>query len=296
MSLTTSDKKKFSISKRLERFLVACKNKIENKDRMVIILLWGDPGSGKSVVAQKFAHIVSPNLISIDKIAFDKDELIRAVLACQKETVIGDEGIALFFSRGAMSKEGRLMAELMGQCRQKNLFLPICMIDILNTDSMILKLSSAICYVWESEKLINGRMVTIKGNLALYPKFRHVNYKDRMIQYLKRKKANPFVREKRPVPYLTMPGDPFGPEFRPAFYAVDEILYRAKKDAILNKYRKTIINRKPQNKLIDYKTMDALLKAHIPQKRIALMLNVHLKTVQNRKSKKNLKRILKPTK
>lgn len=285
----------FAMSKRLYDFIIKCREKILNDDRLVIGILYGDVGSGKSVRGQEFAYIVSGDKITIDKIAFNKDEFVKAVLMSRQEAIIGDEGISIFFSRGAMTKEGRLMAELMGQCRQKNLMIIVCIPDILSVDSMVLGMSNFVAHVWESRKEINGRRVTIKGNMALYPHFRSNSFRDRLVSYLRIKKSNPLAKIKKPAPYLLEAGQPFGPGFKGAFYCVDEQAYKEKKESILNKYKRSL-ERKPRNNNIDYPNMDKLIKAGVSMKRISELLNVSLRVVMGRKATMHKKRIYKPVK
>ena len=271
----------FACSDKLFRFLIRNKTKINKEDTQIIGVLGGLAGSGKSVRGQEFLYITNPNT-NISKIAFNKQEMIGAILSSRQEAVICDEGLAIFFSRGAMTKEGRLMAEIMGECRQRNLHLIICITDILALDSFVLSMANYVAYIWESRKEINGRDVTIKGNMQLYPKFRHNNYKDRLISYLKIKKGNPLIKIKKPRPWLTESGSPYGEGFKGAFYAVPEQEYKAKKEAILNKYKKSL-EHKQRNQNIDYPNMDRLIKAKVSTKRIAELLNVAPVTIYTRK-------------
>jgi ABC-type dipeptide/oligopeptide/nickel transport system ATPase component len=283
----------FAMSKRLLSFVLKAKDKILNDDRLVIGIIYGDVGSGKSVRAHEITYIVSGDKVTLDKIAFNKDEFVKAILMARQEAIIGDEGISIFFSRGAMTKEGRLMAELMGQCRQKNLMILVCIPDILSVDSMVLGMSNFVCHVWESRKEINGRRVTIKGNLALYPHFRNNSFRDRLLAYLRIKKSNPLAKIKKPSPYILEAGQPYGEGFKGAFYCVDEKAYKEKKESILNKYKRSL-ERKPRNNNIDYRNMDKLIKAGISNIRIAELLNVSKKVIENRKATYHKKRISKP--
>jgi hypothetical protein len=211
MILETIKSLPFACSDKLFRFLNRNKIKIREEDTQIIGVLSGLPGSGKSVRGQEFMFITNGEKpCHISKIAFDKSEMITGIITSRQEAVICDEGLAIFFSRGAMTKEGRLMAEIMGECRQRNLHLIICIADVLALDSFVLSMANYIALVWESRKEINKRDVTIKGNMQIYPKFRHNNYKDRLIQYLKIKKSNPLIKVKRPRPWLTEAGSPYG--------------------------------------------------------------------------------------
>ena len=269
----------YYLSNRLHQFLMKVRQKIQEKDQMVIGLICGDWGSGKSIVAQKWAHAVSPTL-SIQKIAFDKKSMIKAVILAKKEGVIADEGASIFFGRGAMTKEGRLMAELANQIRQKNLFILICIKDPLAVDSMILRAAKFIAYVWENEDQKGQHW---KGNVALYPAFRGDNYMQRLIIYLKVKNANPLIRAYRPAPWLTEKGNLYGENHKPPFYAVEPELYLTQKNSILQKYEHALENKIAFNKKADYEQMDKLLERGIKHADIAVACGVSQSLVSQRK-------------
>jgi len=273
----------FPCSEKLYKFILRNRNKIFDEDTMIVGILWGNVGCGKSVRAQEFAYVINGNgKTELDMISFTKDEFVKSVLKYRKSCLIPDEGISIFFSRGAMTKEGRLMAELMGQCRQKNNMLIICIPDILSVDSLVLNMANFIGYVWESRKVINDRFVTIKGNMRLYPHMRGMSYKNRIIQYLRIKKSNPLIKMKMPQAWLTESGSPYGEGFKGGFYAVDEEQYKQKKESILEKYRKQL-ERKPRNKNIDFPTMDRLMANGMQLRKISAVLNVSYAVVKKRK-------------
>ncbi len=281
----------FAISEKYLNFILRIKDKILNEDTQVTGIIWGKVGSGKSVRGHEILYLVSGDKANIDKIAFNKDEFIKAVLSSKQEAILGDEGIAIFFSRGAMTKEGRLMAELMAQCRQRNLLILICIPDILNVDSMILSMANFGIDVWESKKKIGQKSVTIKGNMRLWPRFKGNDYLERIIQYLRFKKSNPLKYAQVPYPYLMEAGSPYGEGYKPAFYACNREEYIKKKASILEKYQRSL-ERKTPNRQIDYTTMDKLIKAKVPYTKIAELLNTSTKVIQNRKTGKHQTRML----
>jgi|ETNvirnome_2_300_1030623.scaffolds.fasta_scaffold00278_18 ABC-type dipeptide/oligopeptide/nickel transport system ATPase component len=232
---------RYSYSTKLNLFSERCKQKIHQEDSMVLGIVWGKVGSGKSVWSQHFAHAID-NSIDIKRICFDKEEYIEAILHSRKKAVVGDEGISLFFSRAAMTKEGRLINELMAQCRQKNLAIIICVPEILSVDWLILQAADFVVYVWEGSKKINNRKVTTKGNAAIFPAIVGDDFKTRIIHYKKMKKRNPYAKVRMPRPWITEPGNPIGETFKEPWYPVGEELYRNKKESILKKYSE------PQNK------------------------------------------------
>jgi len=236
---------RYSMSTRLFKVTERIQEKIYKEDSMVLGILWGGVGGGKSIRAQHIGLVINKNKeLDISKVAFDKEEFIEAVLKSRKEVVIGDEGIALFFSRGSMTKEGRLMAELMAQCRQKNLCIIICVPELLSIDWLILQSANFVGYVWESKKEINNRLVTIKGNLALYPAIVGNDYKMKIIHYLRTKKRNPHAKIFRPTPYLTEAGNPIGKTFKSVWYPTGEEAYRKKKESVLDRYKRKEIEKK----------------------------------------------------
>jgi len=230
---------RYSVSTKLNALIERLKEKINKEDSMVLGVVFGDVGSGKSVRTMHIGHAVD-NTLDVARVCFDKEEFIRAIVNNKKKVIIGDEGISLVFSRSSMSKEGRLMSEIMAQCRQKNLCIIICVPEVLSVDWMVLSAANLIAYVWESTKMINGRRVTVKGNTAFYPQIPGNNYKDRMLHYLKGKRSTRLKNIKRPEPWLVEAGNPVGETFKTPWYPIGEEKYRLKKESILEKYTKPI--------------------------------------------------------
>ena len=230
-------KERYSISTNYYSVIKRLQTKIHKEDSMVLGILFGDVGSGKSIAAQHMGHAVDKTL-HIDRVCFDKEEFTTAIINNRKCVIIGDEGINLFFSRSSMTKEGRLMSELMDQIRQKNLCVLICVPKLLTMDWTVLDSANFVAYVWESSKIINGTRRTIKGNMAFYPKIEGDNYKDKIIDYLKKKRRNPMKFLYKPEPFFIQPGNPIGESFKDVWYPVGKEKYIPKKEAILKKYIK----------------------------------------------------------
>lgn len=239
----------YSLSTRLYELVERIKQKIHQEDSMVLGIIFGKVGCGKSVRAQQIAYAVDPEL-DITRVDFDKVEFIDAILASEKRAIVADEGISIFFSRAAMTKEGRLVAELMAQIRQKNLFVLICVPDILSIDAIVIEAANFVAYVWEDVVEVNGKNVTRKGNMELYPELPDNRYKTKIISYLKLKRSNPFRKIMKPHPYLVESGSYVGETYKKPWYPVGEKEYRKKKEGVLEKYRqrKKTINSKPEEK------------------------------------------------
>ena len=107
------------------------------------------------------------------------------------------------------------------------------------------------------------------------------------VNFLRIRKSNPMFRAKRPIPVFKEPGDPYGDNYKHPFYAVPELEYRKKKEAILQKYQKALDkqSRKEPNHSIDFKEMEKLLNQKVKIKDIALLLNTTPSNVSKYKAK-----------
>jgi hypothetical protein len=290
----------FACTERLYKLCLSIKKQILKRDSQIIGLFYGPAGSGKSLLAMKIGYLVSGDKLTLDKIAFNKMQFIGAVLTGRQITIQGDEGISLFHAKEAMRTEGVLMQQLIDQIRQKNLFTNILMVDILDTNKIILDRLNFACHVWESKILVKDKegkplrdsdgepiYKTIKGNYALYPKLKGHDYLSPLLSYLylkRMKRQNPLIRLPPPPPaYDRSGGTEYKPEGNHGYYppGVPEAEYRAKKEAILEKYRKAFERKKP-NTQIDYLTMDKLILAKVKYAEIAKHLNVSLATIKIR--------------
>lgn len=250
---------RFSMPEEHYKLAMRCRQKIQKEDAMVLGIIWGGVGCGKSVWAQHFGYTIDPTL-DVSRVCFDKDEFVDAVLGAKKQVIIADEGIAIFFSRAAMTKESRLVQELMAQIRQKNLCVLICVPNLLSIDSLMLEAANFGAYVWESRETIAGKAKTLKGNAALYPRLPSHNYLSKIIHYLKSKRRGRPLKKVQPVYYVK--GNPIGDEYKKPWYPVGEKAYRAKKEAILDKYRA------PMEKKVEMKKTKQTLRMEFRRKAI----------------------------
>lgn len=227
--------KRYSIDNSVYKFLQRAKEKVMNEDQEVWIGFGGNTGVGKSLKAQRWLYAIYPDL-NIKDVCFDKPEFINAVINAKKgQGIIADEAISIFFSRSSMTKEGRLISELVAQIRQKNLLIFLCIPEVLTLDWTILSKLVAYCHVYESRQTINGKTYTIKANAKLYPEYIRNKMRTKIIEYFKIKRRNPAARIKRPRAMLREKGDLCIPGKVP-WYPVGEQVYKSKKEDILKKY------------------------------------------------------------
>lgn len=295
----------FPCSEKFFQLAEIIKEKILQENDQVLGVFFGDSGSGKSNLVVKLCYLVSGEKFALENMAFNKDQYIYAILKNKKNCVVGDEGISLFHTKEAMRTEGVIMQQLIDQSRQQNLFLPICMVRLLDTNQIILDRLNFAVWVWESKELIKdkeGKPVlnewgkpkykTIKGNYAIYPDFSKTggkNYLLPLLSYMEKKKMQ------RKNPFITLPQLPeswghsggqiyedweggYKGFFPPNF---TEAQYNEKKYSILEKYRNALA-RKKRNMNIDFETMDKLIKTKVKQTEIAKYLNCSVAEVKIR--------------
>lgn len=227
-------KERFTISTRLYELLMKVKHRILNDDSEYWIALYGGTGCGKSVRAMHFGYVIDKD-IDVSQVCFDKEEFIKAVIGAKKgQVIVGDEAISLFFNRSAMTKDSRMIMELINQIRQKNLCIILCIPNILSLDTNIQEKINMGVHVWESRK--DGK--TVKGHCAFYPNSMDMHQWEKLIRTLKAKRSNPTLKIKMPQPYIREKGDYIGKLSVPVWYPVGEMDYRKKKESILEKYLK----------------------------------------------------------
>jgi len=229
----------FAISKKLHRFAMRVHKKINEDDQEFWCLFQGDTGTGKSLAAQRFGYVVDPTLC-VNRVCFDVKEFVKAIIDAPKHScVIADEGVSIFFSRASMTKEGRLVAELSAQIRQKNLLIIICVPEALSMDWLILNKLNLLVNVWESrDKDAKGITRTVKGNMSFYPNFPSKPLIKFLLRYLRLKRHNPSAKVRKVNAYFREKGNMIYPNSKPAIYPVGEKAYREKKESVLKKYLK----------------------------------------------------------
>ena len=216
----------------------------EDSERWVLFI--GDTGSGKSLKQMHTAYVMNGRkMLRLKNICFDKTEFIKAILeADHGDVIMADEAISIAFNRASMTKDGRIVAEIANQIRQKNLVVCLCVPDPLNLDFVILNKINAIVSISEMKQRINKKNVTFKGCARVYVKMGNkLNQVQHLINYLKLKKqyTKDRVRIPIPQPFCMEHGKPIGPTYAKPWYPIDpadggEAAYREKKESVLKKY------------------------------------------------------------
>lgn len=107
---------------------------VQKEDFDFVMVVDGEEGSGKSVMAFQIAKVLDPNFKK-ENICFTADEFINAITKAKKnECIVFDEGFTGLSSRASLSEVNNLVIALMMEMRQKNLFIIIVMPSVFMLD------------------------------------------------------------------------------------------------------------------------------------------------------------------
>ena len=224
-----------------------------------IFIIDGIEGAGKSIFAGQLAYYLDPTL-TIDRITFSPEEFKEACLKADKyQAVIFDEAITGGNIREAMNDVNIAIMNMLGQIRQKNLYILIVLPSFFDLDRYI--------SLWRSRALFH---IYAKG------------YNDRGYFYCYKDKKNYLWVKNRKFFYY----DPKLKDFMGRFtntYVVNEAEYRKKKAEVLthiNKDKKTLRTEKlteQRNNLMYEAHKDKLYKTT----ELARITELNKKTIQD---------------
>ena len=112
------------------------KKRVLTKDRDWVLVIDGEEGVGKSVLAQQVAKYLDPKF-NIDNITFTSDEFLKKVKDPKTKkgtTIILDEAFSAASSRSSLSEVNRAMIGVATEMRQKNLFVILCIPSFFDLD------------------------------------------------------------------------------------------------------------------------------------------------------------------
>lgn len=210
MVVVKNDKVSFYMEGVLQTNLDLIK-KASTLDWDFIFIVDGIEGAGKSVFAQQLAFYLDPTL-KIERICFSPKEFKEACLSANKyEAVIFDEAITGGNIREAMADVNIALMNMLGQIRQKNLYIIIVLPSFFDLDRYIA--------LWRSRALFH-----------IYAKA----YNDRGYFWCYKDRKNYLWISNRKYFYY----DPKLKDFNGRFsnkYVVDETEYRKKKADVLTR-------------------------------------------------------------
>lgn len=128
-------------------------NSAIKQDWDMVILVDGEEGGGKSVMAQQCAKYNDPTLC-LDRIVFTPHDFRKAIMNAEKyQAVVYDEAYTGLNSRATMSLINRTLISMLAEIRQKNLFVYVVMPTFFDLDKY--------AAIWRSRALIH--IYTTKG-------------------------------------------------------------------------------------------------------------------------------------
>lgn len=186
------------------------------KDQDCIGIVDGSPGLGKSTLAQQLANRVDPTFKTAipPRICMDMPTLQKTILEAKPgSAIIFDEALNGLNIRRTMSSLNVILTSLMAECRQKRLFIVLCLPSIFDMDRSIA--------IHRALFLIH---VYTKGGTQRYFKFFGKKQKSKLFQDVNAKRI--YQYKARPTFY--------GKFFKG--YVVDEVAYRKLKADALKKF------------------------------------------------------------
>jgi len=206
-------KKELFVDNALRTELDRIKEVVTKKDRDFVLIVDGEEGCGKSVLAMQIGKYLDPNL-TLDNITFNASQFIERLKTSPKfSCVILDEAYTSASSRGALSEVNRSMVGVATEMRQKNLFVIINLPTFFDLDRYFaLWRCRALMHVYFDKK---GN----RGQYVIFPK------SSKKYLYLTGKKFYNYSKPKSPLPACRFNN----------YYPVDEHAYRVKKSEAFNK-------------------------------------------------------------
>ncbi len=208
------DFKEFFVAPIVQQQLGKVKKRVLTKDRDFVMVIDGEEGSGKSVLAQQIAKFLDPNF-TLDKIVFNSDDFLKIIKDPKTKKgscIVLDEAFAAANNRASLTEVNRSMIGVATEMRQKNLFIIFCIPSFFDLDKYFA--------LWRCRALFHVYFTpTEERRYIMFPKD-HKKY-----LYLTGKKTYSYKKPRSPYPPFAFPNH----------YTVDEEDYRFKKSTAFKK-------------------------------------------------------------
>lgn len=200
--------KELWIAPMIKEQLEIVKKRVLTKDRDFVLVIDGEEGSGKSVLAMQIAKFLDPEF-NLEKITFTSEDFLKVIKDPKTKRgtcVLLDEAFAAANSRASLTEVNRAMIGVATEMRQKNLFVILCIPSFFDLDRYFA--------LWRCRSLFHVYFTPDEDRrYVIFPK----DYKK--LLYLTGKKTYSY----------TSPYSPYPPFAFPNYYVVDETEYRFKK-------------------------------------------------------------------
>lgn len=198
------------VAKELEKV----RHRVLNKDRDWVIVIDGEEGVGKSVLAQQIGAFLDPSFC-LDNIVFNSDQFLKKIKdkATKKGTcIVLDEAFSAANNRASLSDVNKAMIGVATEMRQKNLFIIMVLPSFFDLDRYFA--------LWRCKALFHVYFTPNEDrNYVIFPK----DHKKEL--YLTGKKRYSYAKPHSPLPAFHFPNR----------YMVDEMEYRKKKEEAFSK-------------------------------------------------------------
>ena len=198
----------FFIPPIVKELLSPVKKRVLTKDRDFVMVVDGEEGAGKSVLAQQLAKYFDPTF-NLNRIVFTSDDFLRIIKdprTKKGQAVVLDEAFSAANSRASLTEVNRAMIGVATEMRQKNLFVILCIPSFFDLDKYFA--------LWRCRTLVHVYFTPEEHRrYIIFPK------DHKKLLYLTGKKLYSYKK----------PYSPYPPFSFPHHYVVDETEYRLKK-------------------------------------------------------------------
>ncbi len=202
------------------------KKRVLTKDRDWVMVIDGEEGAGKSVLAQQIAKYLDPEF-DIDRIVFNSDEFLKIIKDPKTKKgscIIMDEAFSAANNRASLSEVNRAMIGVATEMRQRNLFVILVLPSFFDLDKYFA--------LWRCRALFHVYFTKDEDR-------RYVIFPKEPKKYL-------FLYGKKTYNY-SKPKSPYPPFQFANFYTVDEEEYRLKKS---DAFKKRVVSNQARNWLM----------------------------------------------
>jgi len=190
----------------LKEQLDTVKRHVMKKDMDFVLVIDGEEGSGKSVLAMQIASYFDPKF-NLDCVVFSADEFMKSIRTTRRYAcVLLDEAFNASNARASLSQTNRAMLGVATEMRQRNLFVIIVIPSFFDLDKYFA--------LWRCKALLHVYLTKgSRGRYLLFPKTK------KKLLYLNGKKTYNYTKPKSSYPPLRFKNE----------YVIVEKEYREKK-------------------------------------------------------------------
>ena len=161
---------------------------VRKRDRDFVMVIDGEEGSGKSVLAMQLAKELDPSF-TIENVVFNSDQFLERVRNVKRfSCVLLDEAYSAANSRATLTEVNRSMVGVATEMRQQNLFVLIVLPTFFDLDKYFA--------LWRCRCLIHVyfRKDGSRGSYLIFPRNK------KKLLYLNGKKTYNYSKPKSPYP------------------------------------------------------------------------------------------------